>query len=451
MRSLWWSSSAISLLVILGACTADEARTDAEMASMVAEMTRSNVMGLENERPVQQSENLTINTLRRTVTENQAFAAAVSRYREAQANIGIAQSGRMPQISGSLTSGGIVEGSASNVGAGANLDLVQTLFDGGETAASIDAASARAFGAKAAIDVTGNDVGRAATIAWIDVWQYTSRLDLLNARVSELEPWIGRIEQLIASGIANRSILNEVERQVLDIRLEEESLRAALLASQERFERYFGFRPNRVDTPPRLFSESEVIALRSLWQDAPALAAAAAELVAAENDVSIATATNRPNIGVRVGVDSPLSETSDPSVSAGVVVQYTFYDGGQRAARITSREERLQSLRGDFEDTKRASLAELEAGIAEYQSTMSSLALLDQQIAVSRAERADLETQLGSGQSSVQQVVEAQIRTYQAEARRFALIAAERTLEVELGGQTGRLLSKLQIDVDSLL
>lgn len=447
-----WSLNPVVLLAILGACTPDRIRTDAEFETAVAEMSRSDVMTTAVEpRPNRQPEALTVDTLRRTVTENEGFGAAVSRYREAQANVALAASGQRPRVTGSLTTGGVVENSESNFGAGSNLNIVQTLFDGGETAATIDAASARAFAAKTSIEVTGNDIGRGATVAWIDVWQFNARIDLLNARVAELEPWLSRIEQLIASGIVNRSVLNEVERQILDVRLEEESLRASLLASQERFERYFGFRPDRVPAPPRLFSAGEVVALRNLWQDAPALAAAAAELIAAESDISIATATTRPNVGVRVGVDSPLSDTSDQSVSAGVVVEYTFSDGGQRQAQITAREERLQSLRGDFEDTKRVSLAEVEAGIAQYQSIGSSLSLLDRQIEVTRAERSDLERQLGSGQSSVQQVVEAEIRIYQAEARRLALVASQRTLEVELGSQTGRLLPQLQINVDGIL
>jgi hypothetical protein len=47
--------------------------------------------------------------------------------------------------------------------------------------------------------------------------------------------------------------------------------------------------------------------------------------------------------------------------------------------------------------------------------------------------------------------VEAEIRNYRAEARRLQLIAEQRTIEIELGAVTGRLMEKLNLDVEGLL
>lgn len=439
--------------ILVSACASEPRRSDAEVATAVAEMARVNVMMTDEAvaRPAVAPGNMSPETLRIVVAENDRFVAAIARYREAQAGVSVAESGLRPQLTAGLTAGGVVEDSDSQLGAAANVNLVQLLSDGGQTVAQIDAASARAFAAKAAVAVTGNEIGRDAANAWVDVWQFNARLDLLRSQVVKLQPSIDLINQLSASGVVNRSTLKSVERQVLDIQLEEESILASLRAAREQFRKYFGFTPERVGAPPALLSEGDVIALRAAWQDAPVLAAAAAELLAAESDLAAADAGQRPRISLNTGFNSPLAESDREQLTLGVRIDYNVFDGGRQSSQVEAREERLQSLRGDFEDAKSTGQAELEAGIAQYRSIRSSAALIDEQIGVIRAETESLESQLATGQSDIQQFIEAEIRLYQVQVRRLNLIAAQRKLEVELGSQTGRLLQRLQIDVDSLL
>lgn len=451
------SSKRIKLLVassiFVSACSSEQGRSDAEMAATVSEMARTNVMFEEATAasPVASPGTLSAETLRDVVSGNDRFIAAIARYQEAQAGVGIAESGRRPQLTAGLTAGGFVEDSDSGIGTAANVNLVQLISDGGQTAAQIDAASARAFAARAGITVTGNEVVRDAANAWVDVWLYNSRLSLLRSQVSELQPSIALLNQLSASGVINRSTLNSVERQVLDIELEEESVSASLRAAQEQFRKFFGFDPGNVGTPPVLLSENDVFALRTAWQDAPALVAAAAELLAAESDLEATDAAQRPRISLSTGLSSPLSESDGELITLGVTVDYNVFDGGRQSSQVEARDARLRSLRGDFEDTKSSGQADLEAGIARYRSARSSTSLLDEQIEVIRAEAASLESQLSTGQSDIQQFIEAEIRLYQAQVRRLELIAGQRRLEVQLGSQTGRLLQRLEVDVDGRL
>jgi adhesin transport system outer membrane protein len=456
MRFQWYKLGSLITILLIGACSTKPPLTDVELATSVAEMTRTNVMAPTAEaKPSIRPGNISPASLRQVISSNERFAAAVARYRAARANVTVASSAQRPQVTGSVSSGGFVSNSDtssnSGLGAGANVSLVQLIYDGGETAALVDVASARAFGAKAEIAVTGNTIGRDAAIAWIDVWQYNARLSLLNTRIANLQPWISRIEQLISSSIENRSVLKAAERQILDIKLEEESLQAAQRSAQERFKQYFGFMPNQVPAPPNIFTQSEIMAMRPAWQESPALVAAAAELVAAENELAAATARQRPKVVFRTGLDAPLSQEDPQTITAGVVVEHSFFDGGRLSALAEAREEELQSLRGDFEDTKSTGQSSIEASLAQYRSINSSLSLIREQIQVTRSERESIENELGTGQSNIQQFVEAEIRNYRAEARRLQLIAEQRTIEIELGALTGRLMEKLNLDIEGLL
>lgn len=454
MRFQWYKLGSLMAILLNGACSTEQGLTDVEIATSVAEMTRTNVMAPTVEaKPSIRSENMTAASLRHVISSNERFTAGIARYRAAQANVTVASSSKRPQVTGSVTSGGLVssDDTDTGLGAGASFSLTQLIYDGGETVALIDVASAKAFGAKAQISVTGNAIGRDAAVAWIDVWQYNARLSLLNNRVANLQPWVGRIEQLISSSIENRSVLKAAERQILDVKLEEESLRAAQRAAQERFKQYFGFIPKQVPTPPKIFTQSEIIALRSAWQDSPALVAAAADLVAAESELTAATARQRPNVVFRTGLNAPLSQDDSKTITAGVVVEHSFFDGGRLSAQAEARQDELLSLRADFEDTKSTGKSSIEASLAQYNSINSSLSIIAQQIQVTRSERESIENELGSGQSNIQQFVEAEIRNYRAEDRRLLLIAQQRTIEAEMGALTGRLIEKLNLDVEDLL
>lgn len=453
MRGQIFKLGSLAATILVAACSSDQGYTEVEMSASVAELTRSNVMNVTGapEREGVRVGEVSTDNVRRLIVSDSSFSAAIARFRSAQAEVGVATSGSRPQVTGSLTAGGIIEGADNRLGAAANLNLVQMVFDGGETAALVDAASARAFAAKAQVAVVGNEVGREALAAWSDVWLYNARIDLLRSRVAELEPWVDRIEQLIASGVANRSVLNAAERQIIDIKLEEESLQASLLAAQERFRKYFGFKPGRVPAPPAVFSEGELLQLRSTWQDAPALIAAAAELVATESDVAASEARMKPRVMLSTGLNSPISRNDEEYITAGIVVEHSFFDGGRRRSQSDAVRERLQSLRGDFEDTKSTGQADLEAGLAQYKSIGSSLNLLNKQIQVSREEADSIRNQLGSGQSNLQQFVEAEIRNYQAQARRLQLLAEQRKIEASLGELTGKLLPQLRVNIEDFL
>jgi len=450
--------AALAFVLLASACAPRGDHADASFEERMYQATHGDARNLIPEDGATQTTRAAVSqdagfadALRAATLRNDGVTASIARFRQANARVGVAESGRRPQVRGSVTTGGIIEDNNRSLGAFGDISLVQLLFDGGQTAANIDAASARAFAAKADVASTANTVGREAANAWIEVWQYSNQLSLLRTRVAEIEPWIARIERLINTGVVNRNVLAAAERQLLTVQLQEQSIEASLRAANERFRRYYGFTPTRVAEVPVLFSEQDLVSLRNSWQSAPALVATAAELVAAQSDVTAARAESRPNVSLTTGVNAPLTDRSTPRLTAGIQIQHDFFDGGRRSSELQEREERLASLAADFEDTKIASEADLEAALARYRATRSSLSVIGQQIEVIRQENESLASQLSSGQANVQELVEAEIRLYQAQSQRIELIATQRRLEMEITALTGRLSERLQIDVDGLI
>lgn len=381
---------------------------------------------------------------------NSGYAAATRAFGESMAGIDIASSAQRPQITASATAGGIAEGARSNtrtrLGASLDTSLRQLIYDGGETSANIDAAAARAYAARAGISARGNEIGQAAATAWIDLWQHSTHLALLQERLAAVRPLLERIERLIAGGMVDRAALAGAQRQILDVELEEERLQAELDDARNRFERYFGAAPTSIAAPPSMFARADLENMRTLWPEAPELVAAAAQLVAAQRDVDAAMAQRRPRVSLSTGVNTPLSDQDDPQLTAGLFLEYTFGDGGRRKAEIEAREERLAARQSEFDDARDAARSDFETALSRYNSLLSSQRVLKEQIEVLDVERETLRSQLSSGQSSVRDVVESEILYYRALAREIQQRAERARIEYTLGGRTGALLPRLGIE-----
>jgi len=430
--------------------------TRQELDASVAVMTRGNVARApegESVRTAVRIDQGFAQALQRAVLDNHQFTASIRRYREADAGIRLSQSEARPQLTAGATVGGVTGGNNSSLttGAAGNITLSQLIYDGGATRANVAGATARAYAARANIAVAGNNVGRDAAMAWIDLWQANAHLTLLRERLNEVSPMVERIERLITNGIVDRAALAAAQRQLLDLRLEEERLVASLRDATERFHRYFGTRPTSVSAPQSLFSDAELVQMSRIWEDSPALIAAAAELIAAERAVEVAQARTRPTIRLGAGASSPISRTDNPDANIGLMVQYNFGDGGRRRAEIERLDERLQAERATFEDALSRTSVEIETGLSRHRSLRETVSVLGAQITALDTERNTLRSQITSGQANLRQLVEAEVLYYRARARLIEVRGELTKLEISLASQTGQLTQRLNIDIDTLL
>lgn len=450
----------VSALVLLAACNSGTPSME-ELDASVAAMTRSDVTQDPGDEP-QISTAIDLDkgyssALRTAIVENQRLSSAIRRYREAEANIRVSQSAARPQVTASVTAGGFVEEDELtsdlefDTGAASNVSLSQLIYDGGATRADVAGATAQAYAARANVTTAGNEVGRNAAAAWIDLWQARAQLALLQGRLREVAPTLERIERLIDSGIVDRASLAAAQRQFLDLELEEERQEFALQDAKERFNRYYRDRPASVTAPQRLFSNEEVVQMARSWQDSPALISAAAELIVAERALEGARAENQPTVRARAGVDSPVSDASDAEGSIGLVLEHTFGDGGRRRANIKSLDNRLQASRAAFEDTKSEAQVEADTILARHRSLRSTIPVLEAQIEALDTERKTLRSQITSGQAQLRELVESEVLHYRAQARLIQIRGELSNLEINLASQTGRLTQKLGIGFEGLL
>ena len=120
------------------------------------------------------------------------------------------------------------------------MSVSQLIYDGGASAATVDQAIAQALAAQAERRVRGNEIALEASWAWIDVWQFGQRVDLLRSRTNEMDVLAGQIERIASTGMLDRTSLDSAQRKIVEISLEDVRLHSDFQEAQLRFQRYFG-------------------------------------------------------------------------------------------------------------------------------------------------------------------------------------------------------------------
>lgn len=382
--------------------------------------------------------------LRQAVESNEAYQAALLMEEEMMNRIGVAESVRRPQITGNSTIGGMREEGGrqpdeTTTGVAAGLNISQLIYDGGASAASVNRATAEALGARAERTVRGNELALEAARAWIDVWQFETRLKLLRTRTQEMDLLVAQIERMASSGMVDRAALDSARRQIVDLSLEKTRLQSGLKQAGVRFARFFNQDTTSLSRPEEIVGLEEARAQADAWQQAPALQRSAAELFVARGAVAGASAAFKPTARVQAGVTSPMQEGESTDTSLGVVLEYTFGDGGRRKAELKAAEGRVEAVENQLTDAQRTLETEMASAVEQLTSIERSMPLVRKQISLSASEAKTARSQLATGQSDLRELIDAKVENYRAADRQIMMRAEQLALQLTISSRTGAL------------
>jgi len=378
----------------------------------------------------------------RAVETNAGYRAALALEREAASRVGVAESARRPPLGANANLGTIQDfgsGGSTTTGIAGGISLSQLVFDGGESVAAINRATAEALGARAERGARANDLALDVARAWIDVWQYSERLRLLRTRTQEMDTLVGQIERMATNGMLDRAALDSARRQIVDVRLEETRLQSDLADAEVRFRRHFRQAPGRLSRPADIVTPAAARTQARVWQNAPSLESRAASVIAARHAVAEAEAAFSPRIRLQTGLRSPLDSGDPISGNLGLGFDYSMLDGGRRVSQLEAAIARRAALEGQLREAQTALEAELEAALARLAGIERSMPLVADQIRLSESEARTARSQIATGQSNLRQLVEAEIQNYRARDRQIAMQAERQMLLLTIAARTGAL------------
>ena len=380
--------------------------------------------------------------LRGAVSANGGYLGALALEAEALGQVGVVASVRRPQLTGNANIGGIRETGSNTdttTGVAGGLNLSQLVYDGGASASAMNRSTALALSAQAGRMVQGNEIALSAAQAWIGLWQYSERLRLLQARTSEMDMLIEQIERMASNGMLDKASLENAQRQIVDIKLEESRLLAGRAEAQVLFQRFFNAKPSNMPRPSELVTAAQARALAQDWQTAPGLQRQAAELLAAQAAVGEAKSAFRPRARLQAVARSPLERDEATDLTIGLSLEYSFNDGGRRKKQLEAAEARVAATDAQLSDAQRSLEAELQAGLTRLASIERAMPLLADKLRLSRSEAETSRSQMLTGQSTLRQLVEAEIAIYRAQDEQIAMQAERQTLLLTIAARTGAL------------
>lgn len=440
-----------SLALLLAACSerpADMADMSDTITATLTETTAPDVVAARE--PVNLHAGFA-QAVRSAVIGNEGYRAALALETSAMGRIGVASSVRRPQVSGNANLGGIRETGGTGpdettTGVAGGVNLSQLIYDGGESTAAVNQATAEALAAQAEREVSGNELALQAARAWVDVWQFEERLQLLRSRTSEMDTMVAHMERMASNGFVDRSALDSARRQIVGITLEETRLEADLRDARVRFQRFYNRAPEAIGLPTDLITLAAARKAAGAWQQAPGLERSAAELLIARSVVASAEAAFRPRARLQAGVSSPMQEAESTDTSVGLVLEYTFGDGGRRQSQLETAQARARAVEAQLADGQRTLEAELDAALTRLAAIERSMPLLAEQMRLSASEAETARSQITTGQSTLRQLVEAEIENYRACDRQIAMRAERQLLLLTIAARTGELGLKIGLE-----
>ena len=380
--------------------------------------------------------------LRAAVSTNEGYLGALALEAEAMGQVGVVASVRRPQLVGNANIGGIREtgtNADTTTGVAGGVNLSQLLYDGGASASAMNRSTALALSAQAGRVAQGNEIALSAAQAWIGLWQYSERLRLMRARTSEMDMLVEQIERMASNGMLDRASLENAQRQIVDVKLEESRLIAGQAEAQVLFGRFFNASPSNVDQPSEVVTAVQARALANDWQTAPGLQRQAAELLAAQAAIGEAQSAFRPRARLQGGARSPLDSKDTTDLTLGLSLEYSFSDGGRRQAQLETAQARVAATEAQLSDAQRGLEAALQAGLTRLASIERAMPLLAEKLRLSRLEAETSRSQMQTGQSNLRQLVEAEIEIYRAQDQQIAIQAERHILLLTIAARTGAL------------
>ena len=343
-------------------------------------------------------------------------------------------------VSGMLL-GGVEDISDEQAGLAAVLSANQMLYDGGQIDAKVLAES---FSAEASeFSLIGNMNKRAVELAstWIDLERYRALKKLIDDRLGILDPLIVKLEQVAEAGMGDITQVSAAQRTVSMIRATQLEVSERLELASLNFENSFGKVPattrydyNFVDKlmPVSISSEME--------QNAPAVLSAYALYQSSQALVVAIEAKDSISVGFEAKAALPVGDSSaDREERIGLVLQKTIYNGKIIETEAEGARAKASAALSNVKAVYREGLRNINSADQTITSTDSAISLARKNSKITADEIVYLRKQLIIGGSTLDEVLSAEARLYEAESKEINFIAEKRKAQLVILGYLGLL------------
>ena len=343
--------------------------------------------------------------------------------------------------------GGIEDITDETAGLALVLNANRLLYDGGRVDSQVLAQSLTAESAQHYYSEVLEERSEYLSNLWIEYERYMALMALLNKRLEVLDPLITQLEQVAEDGVGDVSQVAAAQRTVSLIRVTANDIAERLEQAKVSFENSFGEVPKNIN-----FNESfvENIIPKNITSDlilkSPIMQKEYKSYLAAEADVAVVKAKDNFNLNFEARASRPVGESGfDSDESLGLVLRRTVYPKKLLEAEVKQAEARAEARLAKVQATHKEGERLLKLAQKNIASMDEAISLSIDNAKNTADEIAYLRQQLIIGGSTLDSVLSAEARLYDAESKEINFIAEKRKSQIAVITGLGLFGSKLGI------
>jgi outer membrane protein TolC len=369
-----------------------------------------------------------------------------------QAALGVTKSQLDFQFSGTVY-GGIEDVTDKTNGIAAVLSASKMMYDGGGT---VNAVSANEYAVQSALEGYRQSLDERAldvSTAWVELERYQSLNALISGRLEVLDPLIKQLERIADAGVGDATQVAAAQRTVSMIRVTQTDVEERLAQAKLNFIRLLGKLPKKTVFDASAIAKAVPRGVTAeMAMLAPCLLAEYAAYLSALKNLEVAKVRNSLTVAFETKVQRPFGQSAyDSDESLGFVMRKTFYNGDELLSQIQKAQAAVDRQEASVKLTYRN-------GRRAVETAMQSISAMDKAIEMSRSnaqalsdEIVLLRKQLVIGQSTLDSVLSAEARLYEAESKEIHFQADQRNSQLGVLSAIGRLSSVVGIKAESSL
>jgi outer membrane protein TolC len=360
------------------------------------------------------------------------------------ASVGVSEAQKDFQVRTTLY-GGIEDVTDNTKGLALAINASRLVFDGGKLDSQIATSLFEVEASKMDLAATINRRANELFQKWLELEKYKSLQAQIDRRLSVLDPLIDQLEKVAEAGIGDVSKVTAAQRTVSAIRVEKNSVAEGLAQAQLEFANAFGDLNTGI-----VFDYAFITNLvpdeidDNLVQNSPALKSLYASYQSSLSQVKALRAKDGFDVGFEASTMLPFAGSEyDSDEKIGLVGRKTLFNGGMLESEIKEAEAVSEARLAQIKATYRSGDRSVQAAIQNIESMTKAILIARKNAKLTSDEIVHLRQQLVIGGSTLDSVLSAEARLYEAESKEIKFLTAKYKSEVLIVSTLGLLSSAL--------
>ena len=356
------------------------------------------------------------------------------------AAVGIADAQKDFQI-GTTLYGGLEDVTDNTKGLAVAVNASRLVFDGGKLDSQIRSSLYEVEVSKMELSAALDQRARDLCQIWLELEKYKSLQAQIDKRLSVLDPLIEQLEKVVEAGVGDVGKVTAAQRTVSAIRVEQTKVAEGLAQARLEFANAFGAIGQDIIFDYDLLRNLVPSDISDdLVQNAPLLKAYYASYQASLSKVKALKAKDGFEVGFEARAMMPFAGSeysSDESI--GLVGKKTLFNGGMLDSEIKEAEASAEARLARIKATYRTGSRSIRTAIQNIESMDKAILVAKQNAKITSDEIVYLRQQLIIGGSTLDSVLSAEARLYEAESKEIKLLTEKYKSELDVVSTLGLL------------